>query len=158
MSALVGQTAHSSVVLRGLPTSRRVLCFSSHPDELTVAPADGFILPAHSLTEMQLSFRPLVAGRLDILVHVVDADTRELVHPLLVCTDARAPTVSRTFEVELPKGIKVHKKITYANPYSAPRRFHLRSTHPGLVSFRPDVLELGVRSLIDNGGYRRIVP
>lgn len=66
MSALVGQTAHSSVVLRGLPTSHRVLCFSSHPDELTVSPAEGFILPAHSLTEMQLAFRPLVAGHLEV--------------------------------------------------------------------------------------------
>lgn len=65
VGALVGQTAHSSVVLRGLPTTRRVLCFSSHPDELTVAPAEGFVLPARSLTEMQLSFRPLVAGRLE---------------------------------------------------------------------------------------------
>lgn len=39
-------------------------------------------------------------------MHVVDADTRELVHPLLVCTEARAPTVSRTFEVEVAKGIQ----------------------------------------------------
>lgn len=174
MSALVGQTAHTSVVLRGLPTSRRVLCFCSHPDELTVAPAEPFVLPAHSLTEVQLSFRPLVAGRIEaraereseranvsashcllvftlfpplflvscstctrvfispqtllrgrladstsscptdirtriryqVLVHVVDADTRELVHPLLVCTDARAPTVSKTFEVEVPRGLQ----------------------------------------------------
>lgn len=100
-----------------------------------------------------------------------------------VCTEARAPTVTRTFEVEVPRGLQVsrpgpalppappapgdaahcaaastsprrtetparpqvHKRITYTNPYSAPRRFHLRSTHPGLVGFRPDILELGVR-------------
>ena len=38
---------------------------------------------------------------------------------------------------------QVHKKITYTNPYSSARRFFLRSTHPGLVHFRPDVLEMG---------------
>lgn len=147
MASLVGQTGHTSVVLRGHPTSRRVVAFTSHPDELTVAPAEPFYLPANGLTEMQLSFRPLVPGRLEVLVHVVDADTRELVHPLLVATDARAPTVSRTFDVEIPRGLQVHKKISYTNPYTAPRRFFLRSTHPGLVMFRPDVLELGPNAM-----------
>ena len=76
-------------------------------------------------------------------MHVVDSETRELVQPLLVATDARAPTVSRTFDVEISRGLQVHKKITYTNPYQTARRFFLRSTHPGLLMFRPDVLELG---------------
>jgi hypothetical protein len=73
MAAVVGQTTQSSVVVRGQPTggSRRVAVFSSHPDELQVAP-DSLLLVGGALTELMLSFRPLVPGRLDALLHVVD--------------------------------------------------------------------------------------
>ena len=106
MAALVGQTAHTSVVLRGLATTRRVCAYTSHPDELTVAPMESFVLPANALTEMMVHFRPLVPGRLEALIHIVDVDTRELVHPLVVCTDSRAPLVSKTFELELPRALQ----------------------------------------------------
>lgn len=98
MAAVVGQTTQSSVVVRGQETSRRVAAFSSHPDELQVAP-DAFLLVSNALTELMLSFRPLVPGRLDVLIHVVDTDTHELVHALMVATDARTPTISKSFEV-----------------------------------------------------------
>ena len=44
---------------------------------------EAFVLPANALTEMMLHFRPLAPGRLEALVHIVDVDTRELVHPML---------------------------------------------------------------------------
>jgi len=141
MAAIVGQTSHGSVVVRGGPTSRRVRCFCSHPDELQIAP-DSFLLPAGALTELMLSFRPLVPGHLEVHIHIVDTEARELVHALLVSTEARAPTISKTFEVELHPHELTHKKISYTNPYPAPKMFHLRSTHPNVVRFRPERLQL----------------
>jgi len=106
-----------------------------------VAP-DRLVLPSGALTEVQLAFRPLVPGRLDTMVHLVDLERRELVHSRLVSTDARAPTVSKTFEVDLCLGLRAHKKITYTNPYPRARAFYLRCTHPLLLHFRPDRLDL----------------
>ena len=141
VSALVGQTMHTSIVVQGGNATRRVAAFSSHPDELQVAP-DRLLLPAGALTEVQLAFRPLVHGRLDVMIHLVDIERRELVHSRLAATDARAPTVSKTFEVDLTAGIRSHKKITYTNPYPRPRAFYLRCTHPLLLHFRPERLDL----------------
>lgn len=36
MRAVIGQTSQTSVVVRGAHTTRRVACYSSHPDELQV--------------------------------------------------------------------------------------------------------------------------
>jgi hypothetical protein len=66
-----------------------------------VAP-DRLLLPAGALTEVQLAFRPLVPGRLDVMIHLVDLERRELVHSRLACTDARAPTVGGYDQVVNP--------------------------------------------------------
>ena len=36
MRAVIGQTSQASVVIRGAQSTRRVACYSSHPDELQV--------------------------------------------------------------------------------------------------------------------------
>ena len=50
--------------------------------------------------------------------------------------------MSKTFDVDAAPGARAHKKITYTNPYARPRTFHLRCTHPLLLHFRPDRLDL----------------
>ena len=75
-------------------------------------------------------------------MHLVDLEKGELVHSRLVATDARGPVVSKTFDVDAAPGARAHKKITYTNPYARPRTFHLRCTHPLLLHFRPDRLDL----------------
>ena len=99
VSSLVGQSSHASVVVQGGVATRRVAAFCSHPDELQVSP-DRLTLPPGALTELQLAFRPLIPGRLDVAVHLVDLEKGELVHSRLVATDARGPVVSKTFDVD----------------------------------------------------------
>ena len=65
VSSLVGQSSHASVVVQGGVATRRVAAFCSHPDELQVSP-DRLTLPPGALTELQLAFRPLIPGRLDV--------------------------------------------------------------------------------------------
>jgi nephrocystin-4 len=128
-------------VVQGGGSTRRVAAFCSHPDELQVSP-DRLTLPPGALTEINLAFRPLIPGRLDVAVHLVDLEKGELVHSRLVATDARGPVVSKTFDVDAAPGTRAHKKITYTNPYPRPRTFNLRCTHPLLLHFRPDKLDL----------------
>jgi len=138
--AAVGQRVEASVVLRG-SSNRRVTCFSSVPSELVPLPS-SFALATGVLSELRLSFRPLLARTRQVKVHVVDVDTRELVYALLVNTDAPPPIVTRTFAVDLPYGSVVQKKISYANPYGSHRVFTLATSHPHLVSIAPDRFEL----------------
>ena len=95
----MGQTSHASVVVQGGGSTRRVAAFCSHPDELQVSP-DRLTLPPGALTEINLAFRPLIPGRLDVAVHLVDLEKGELVHSRLVATDARGPVVSKTYDVD----------------------------------------------------------
>ena len=44
-------------------------------------------------------------------------DTHELVHAVMVATEARTPTITKSFEVALAAGVATHKKISYTNPY-----------------------------------------
>ena len=60
----------------------------------------------------------------------------------LVASDARAPTPSRVFDARVAAAAPTRKKVSYSNPYAAARAFVLRSTHPELLRFRPEVLEL----------------
>ena len=39
------------------------------------------MLAAGALTEVQLTFRPLVPGRLDVTLHLVDLERREVCNP-----------------------------------------------------------------------------
>ena len=141
ISATMGQTAHAAMVVQGGATARRVTAFTSHRDELHASP-ESFELPAGALTEVNLTFRPLVPGRMDMMVHLVDTERRELVHSRLVATETRVPNVSKTFDVDLRRGARTHKKIAYTNPYPRSRTFHLRCTHPLLMHFRPERLDL----------------
>ena len=153
VSATVGQTSHAGMVVQGgsggggetALGSRRLAAFSSHPDELRVSP-DRLSLAPGALAEVHLAFRPLVPGRADVVVHLVDLENRRLVHSRVVATDARGPSVSKTFDVAAVPGARSHKKITYTNPYPRPRAFNLRCTHPLLLHFRPETLELGANA------------
>ncbi|KAK3261699.1 hypothetical protein CYMTET_29407 [Cymbomonas tetramitiformis] len=39
-------------------------------------------------------------------------------------------------------GLPCYKKISYTNQYSTPRSFYLRSTHPWLLAFQPERLDI----------------
>ena len=116
MTAVLGQSNSTSILLRGLPgTSRNVCLFCSHPDELQLEP-QRLRLPAAMQVEVKLLFHPLATGALNMVVTVIDPDNGTLVDALLISTHARAPHVSRTFEVDLPVGTVVNKKVCHLMP------------------------------------------
>jgi len=141
MVAVTGQTSQTAVALRGGLTTQKVRCFSSHPDEFRVEP-EALTLVAGELSEIDLYFRPLVAGKMDVTVNVVDTETSSLVHTLLVATDSQNPEITKTFEVQVRKGAKKSNKFSYTNAWTVKRKFYLRSTHPWLVRHTPASLLL----------------
>jgi nephrocystin-4 len=144
VAATVGQTTRASVAVKGI-AGRRVTAYTSRPGELRafLAPsAKKNGLDDAELSELTLAFKPRSVGRSLDVVHLIDDSTGALAHVRLVATDARAPIPSRVFDARVANGAETHKKISYSNPYATRRAFVLRSTHPDLLRFRPEILEL----------------
>ena len=99
-------------------------------------------IAAEAVTEMQITFRPLLFRGCQHVIHLVDSETGALVHTKIVQTEARRPFVSKSFDVTLRLNQETHKNIQYTNPYPKPKAFILRCTHPGLLVFRPGMLDL----------------
>ena len=158
LAATVGQTTRTSVLVKGFDSKRerRVVAFSSSENELQILPSQFTIPPAvtkcsypgkkdiaaEGVTEMQITFRPLLFGGCQHVIHLVDSETGALVHTKIVQTEARRPFVSKSFDVTLRLNQETHKNIQYTNPYPKPKAFILRCTHPGLLVFRPGMLDL----------------
>lgn len=113
VTAAIGQANMSSIILRGLPSEGRdVALFCSHAAELQLEP-HTLRLPAATQVEVKLQFQPLSTGSQDMVVSVVDCATGGLVDAILIRTHARVPHVSRVFEVDLPVGTIVNKKVCF---------------------------------------------
>ena len=57
--------------------------------------------------EVELAFTPLSVGNKQIFIHLVDADTHELVCGWLLHSSTSVPPVSRTYDVRLQLGVAV---------------------------------------------------
>eukprot|EP00736_Rhodelphis_marinus_P011703 Rmarinus@m.28387 len=157
VSGLVGQTTTTPLLQHGLPTHTRppsgpahVHCNSSHPMELAVSPASGMRLDPTSILEMSLQYRPLVQGKRDMQLNLVDSERRILVGSWLVSATAKLPMVQKEFSVDLKAKKALTKKLSYVNPYPQPRRFYLRTNQPNLLKFKEENME------IPPGGQRYI--
>jgi hypothetical protein len=108
-SAICGQSNTFTLSLHHLTNvSKAVSLFSSRPDQLTMRP-NKLTLPRTAQT--QLHFRPLVVGSVDTLLNIVERSTRLVVDTMLVQVHTRTPQVTRVFEVDLPIGTVLHKKV-----------------------------------------------
>ena len=66
----------------------------------------------------------------------MDVDTRDMVTCWLVTLTASAPVVLRHYDVDVPVGRAVHKKILFKNPWDAPRRFNVTSSDETVMRHR----------------------
>lgn len=113
---------------RGTQATRLVRCFSSHPEEMSLAPCEPFVLAAGTVHELSVTVRPLTKGTKFFFLNVVDVEYHQLVRSWLVCTTCRSPIVSRAFALVLPVGggKGCSKRITYTNPYAMRKKFKVR--------------------------------
>ena len=133
-----------SFIFRGTQASRLVQCFSSHPQEMTLYPSEQFMLAAGAVHELNVAVRPVHEGTKFFYLNVVDVEFHQLVRTWLVCVSARAPMISRAFELTLPVGggKGCSKKITYTNPYPHKKTFLLHSNREDLLQFKESRLDI----------------
>ncbi|GMH42847.1 hypothetical protein BSKO_10766 [Bryopsis sp. KO-2023] len=146
LQATIGQTSQLNTVIKGKSSTKRVKAFSTHPDEVQVAP-ESFVLAQDSIRELLLSFRPVRQGQSLTRIQIVDTDTQSIIDGFIVSTLAEPPTVSQTFEVGLHPNSKIVKKISFSNPYHQPRSFYFRSNMPWLITPKPQRLDLPARGV-----------
>uniref|UniRef100_A0AAV2M0Z1 Protein kinase domain-containing protein n=1 Tax=Knipowitschia caucasica TaxID=637954 RepID=A0AAV2M0Z1_KNICA len=145
ISAVSGQRSCQSLVLRGKHTTRKLRCFSSHPQDLKVDPGDVFALPPAAVQEVQVSVQPWRAGRRFFYLSGVDVEQHRLVSSWLLCLTVHQPIISKAFELCMPvgEGRGSSRKISYTNPYSGPRTLLLRSDQPHLLQFKEERFQVG---------------
>ena len=68
-----------------------------------------------------------------IQLNLVDEDSRELVSAWLLTVAATSPAVMRSYDVDVPVGRPLHKKIVFKNPWDVPRTFKLSSSDEALM-------------------------
>ena len=116
----------------GLARATRVRALSSHPQELSSAlhGAEAELRPG-ALTEVPLAFAPMVAGRREVLVHLVDAGApRGAAPPLaawLVCCRAKLPLVSKRYDIRLPLGQVASPALRFPGAPLPPARERLHA-------------------------------
>lgn len=66
-------------------------------------------------------------------LNVVDDDSRELVTAWIIMLSASSPSVMRSYDVDMPIGTPLHKKIVFKNPWDVPRKFILSSSDESLM-------------------------
>ena len=131
--ATLGQSRTTELVIRGDTYARRVKCFSTHPGELMCVPSKSFQLVAGAFNKFEVLYRPVSLSSRTIRVHMVDVDSRELVCAWIVRATSSAPTVTKTYDVEIAQGSSSHKKIAYVNNWNQARTFLVRTSNPDLV-------------------------
>ncbi|XP_072569481.1 nephrocystin-4 isoform X1 [Paramormyrops kingsleyae] len=144
ISCVSGQLTWQSLVLRGTRALRKVRCYASHPGEIQVDPVEVFALPAAAVQDLRVGVRAWRPGGRFAYLNVVDVEHRQLLSAWLLCLSCRQPLISKAFEIFLPVGggKGSSKKITYTNPYQNKRAFLLRTTHPDLLHFKEDSVEI----------------
>lgn len=63
----------------------------------------------------------------------MDVDTKELISAWLLMATVSAPHVSRSYDVDVPVGVPLHKKIVFKNPWDVSRKFMLVSSDAALM-------------------------
>lgn len=154
---------HAAAASRGTSTQQQGLACSwrgCSSAELAVSLGSGPSTAAAAgrggSSRLVLSFEPVAVGRRELLLSViagrstgpgiaaaqgggqqgfqlVAAERSRQVELLLLQLDSSGTRFSRTFEVEVPGGQSVSKKVRYSSPHPQPRRFAVRSLQPELL-------------------------
>jgi len=145
ISATEGETSKFSLLLKGTQSSRMVRCFSSHPNELKLAPCDSFMLMANGVQEIMMKLNSLESGKRMMFVNVVDQEFHQLVKSWLVMVTCSPPEISKVFEIHLKVGggAGSNKKISFMNPYPIKKNFYLKTNRDDLLKFKEEAMMLG---------------
>ena len=142
LNGVAGQAAGVELVVRGDRTPRVVKAYAAVAGGADIAGATGdatfdppneFRLVPHAHNKFAVHYRARDAGAKRVHVHLVDADTHELVAAWLLTAVSSAPTITKTYDVELPLAKATTKRIPYRNPWNRPKSFSLVSSDEAVL-------------------------
>ncbi len=140
----MGETARGSLIVRGTSgAAAPMVCraYSSDPS-LKVDP-QPFSVVAGALNEVPFSVTPEHQGYSTVRVHLVDEATAAVVAAWAVAVHAQPALLSKAFDLHVPLGSALSKKVSYPNPFAQQREFHIRTDRPDLVSFKESIILMG---------------
>lgn len=131
----VGCASMADLVIRGDRFARRARAYAlpSPADVVAFKPDTVFQLVPGAYNRVALSVSPKMVGYRHVQVNLVDEDSRELVSAWLLTVSATSPAVMRSYDVDVPVGRPLHKKIIFKNPWDVPRVFKLSSSDEALM-------------------------
>ncbi|KAJ1442329.1 hypothetical protein B484DRAFT_442214 [Ochromonadaceae sp. CCMP2298] len=140
----LGCAASADLVVRGDRFARRVRAYalSSPADSVAFKPDNVFQLVPGAYNRVAVTVSPRAVGFRTVQLNLVDEDSRELVSAWLLAVSASSPAVLRSYDVEVPAGRSLHKKIVFKNPWDVPRHFQLSSSDPALMRPRSASVEV----------------
>ena len=120
----------TDLVIRGDRYPRRAKAFCSFNafDRVSFRPENVFQLIPGAYNRVSAVVNPKQVGMRRIQINLVDHDTSELVSAWIVMVSSSAPAVMKTYDVDVPVGSPIHKKIVFKNPWDIARRFILVSS------------------------------
>ncbi|KAI9003253.1 hypothetical protein BC832DRAFT_99374 [Gaertneriomyces semiglobifer] len=142
INCVLGQTNAASLILKGSTFSRSVQCYVNRPNELLIMRNASFTLTANALNEIPLFLRPRGGTNKSIVLNVVDVDQRYPVSSWYIVPHCTLPTVTKAFEITVPRGKSLNKRISYTNPYPSRKLFRLATNCTDLIEFKSSALNL----------------
>jgi hypothetical protein len=110
VNCIVGQGNDAHLILRGSSFTRNVRCYPNVPPAyMSILSPAPMALTASSLNELTLSIRPTEATTRECILNVVDADSRSLVSSWMVVCHCSTPTVTKSFDLSIGRGLTVSK-------------------------------------------------
>lgn len=85
---------------------------------------------------VMMKYSPTSAGSRNVLVNLVDTESRELISAWVLIAHAKAPEVLRHYDVTAVLGAPQNKKIVFQNPWDVPRKFTMVSSNEALMKPR----------------------
>jgi hypothetical protein len=127
ISGNVGSLTGVDLVVRGDRFARRARAYTDSPsDTITFQPEAVLQLTPGAYNRVVLNYNFRHTGTRRSQIHLVDMDSKELISAWLLSASATAPAVLRTYDVDVPLGRDVNKKIIFQNPWRIPKRFTVR--------------------------------
>ena len=110
VNCIAGQSNDSSLILKGSSFTRNVKFFANVDlDYMSIVSPTPFALTANALNEVALRVRPWDTMTRECILNVVDVDSRNLVASWMIMCHCTAPTITKSFDLSIPKGTTVNK-------------------------------------------------
>jgi hypothetical protein len=145
VEGILGTTSTLEMVAKGDPYTRRVCPYTTASTDYSVTfrPKEAFQLAANGLNRFMLLVSPNTVGYRKCPINLIDVDSREIVATWLVYLHSALPATVRTFQIDIPRGKQIFKKILFKNLWDSNREYHLKSSDESIMIPRNSQIDIG---------------